>query len=374
MNIERQNLTVIYNTTNSCNMACKYCFEGQFEKNINQIKTDSNQYFVSVMDDLISFLEQVQKWNRSQKVNLILHGGEPLLINVCNYRKFFEELKKHGVRVETSIQTNGTLINAEVIELFKDYSIKVGISIDGDKELNDFQRVDRGGNGFFDRICAGIARCKNAGIPTGCVATITKKTLLNVKAFYEFFAINNLHYRFNPIFAGIVPAQDEKLYITAAEYGKFCIELFKYWVEDQTNLCEIANYEDIIRLFVGQVHIKGVCTNSENCYLGFVSVDANGDLYHCHRMCGNAKMRVGNIANMSLEDFMKDAVYMENRKEILQSGECGECSNWIFCHGGCPYNAFLKEGSFFSKDYFCDAYKITNEFIYNYLKKYECER
>lgn len=371
MNIERQNLTVIYNTTNACNMACKYCFEGQFEKNLRQIKTDSNQRFVSVMDDLVSFLEQVQNWNNSQKVNLVLHGGEPLLIDACNYRNFFEKLKRHGVIVETSIQTNGTLIDDEVIKLFKEYNIKVGISIDGGRELNDFQRVDRGGNGFFDRICMGIARCKNAGIQIGCVATVTKRTLINVKEFYNFFATNELQYRFNPIFAGNVPAQDEKLYITADEYGKFCINLFRCWMEDQTNFCEIANFENIIRLFVEQVHVNDVCTNSENCYLGFVSIDANGDLYHCHRMCGDVKMRVGNISGMTVEDFMKDVAYMENRKELLRSGECCDCSNWNFCHGGCPYNAFLKEGSFFSKDYFCDAYKMTNEFIYNYLKQYE---
>lgn len=371
MNVEKQNLTVIYNVTNACNMACKYCFEGQFDKNLNKSRINSNKLFLTIMKDLVCFLKQVQEWNGSKKVNLILHGGEPLLVSTNHYRNFFEALEDNEIEVELSIQTNATLINDEVIKLFKDYGIKVGISIDGNRKLNDFQRVDCLGNSFFDKICDGIIKCKQAGISVGCVATVTKKTLDNVKEFYEFFSKNNLPYRFNPIFAGKIPAVDEQLYITAAEYGEFCIELFKYWMQDQENNCEIVNFEDIIRAFVEQIHVKDVCTNSENCYLGFISIDANGDLYHCHRMCGDQKLKVGNISYTSLNEFMSDASYMENRKLILPKSSCKDCFNWSFCHGGCAYNAYLKTGSFFEKDYFCHSYKMINEFIYNYIKQYE---
>lgn len=371
MDVEKQNLTVIYNVTNVCNMACKYCFEGQFDKDLNTSKKASNELFLSVMENLIDFLKQVQEWNETKKINLILHGGEPLLVKPNNYRIFFEKLKSCGIQTDTSIQTNATLINDEVIKLFKDYNIKVGISIDGNKKINDFQRVDCSGNSFFDKIYRGIIKCKEANIPVGCVATITKKTLANVKDFYEFFSQNDLAFRFNPIFAGKIPAADEKLYITAEEYGLFCIELFEHWMQDQENYCEITNFEDIIREFVEKIQVKSICTNSENCYLGFVSIDANGDLYHCHRMCGDSKLRVGNISYTPLKEFMLDASYMENRKRILKNSACKECSNWLFCNGGCTYNAYLKTGSFFEKDYFCNAYKTINEFVYNYIKQYE---
>jgi hypothetical protein len=67
--------------------------------------------------------------------NFTIFGGEPLLVP----EPVLEELLAFGKeRFGTNgIQTNGTLINDRFIELFKKYSVQVGISVDGPEELND---------------------------------------------------------------------------------------------------------------------------------------------------------------------------------------------------------------------------------------------
>ena len=63
-----------------------------------------------------------------------------------------------GVRIVNTIQTNGTLVDAEWAAFFKEHEFLVGISIDGPKELHDAYRVDKGGHPTFDRVMAGLAQ------------------------------------------------------------------------------------------------------------------------------------------------------------------------------------------------------------------------
>jgi uncharacterized protein len=64
-----------------------------------------------------------------------LFGGEPLLMPIPD----LEEIFKFGLETYggNGMQTNGTLITREHIDLFRKYKAHVGISMDGPEELND---------------------------------------------------------------------------------------------------------------------------------------------------------------------------------------------------------------------------------------------
>lgn len=55
--------------------------------------------------------------------------------------------------VRHEIQTNGTLINRQLCELFTTYGFEVGVSIDGPGALNR-NRLDRAGNPTTPEPCA----------------------------------------------------------------------------------------------------------------------------------------------------------------------------------------------------------------------------
>ena len=105
----------------TCNLSCGYCYEhpirdaGNFEK----------EYDMDKMKNALS----------KHPTNFSIFGGEPLLVPI----KDLEELWRWGYERNkyNSIQTNGTLITDDHIELFKRYKVHVGMSMDGPDEMND---------------------------------------------------------------------------------------------------------------------------------------------------------------------------------------------------------------------------------------------
>ena len=77
---------------------------------------------------------------------VVWHGGEPLTTPLAHMRALlapFEPLRRAG-RLVHAVQSNATLITPGWIDLFNDYDIQVGVSIDGPAHLNAI-RADRRG-------------------------------------------------------------------------------------------------------------------------------------------------------------------------------------------------------------------------------------
>jgi uncharacterized protein len=76
-------------------------------------------------------------------VSVILHGGEPLLAGPARLRRVCEELTSalDGVaELDLRIHTNGLQLSPRYLDLFSEYDVKVGISLDGDRSANDRHR------------------------------------------------------------------------------------------------------------------------------------------------------------------------------------------------------------------------------------------
>lgn len=105
----------------TCNIACQYCYQ-------NPQRDAGN---LSTKYDLEKIKESILKEGGS----FILFGGEPLLMPEDDLESLWAwGLEKFG---HNGIQTNGTLINDNHIQMFRKYKVHVGISIDGPGSLND---------------------------------------------------------------------------------------------------------------------------------------------------------------------------------------------------------------------------------------------
>ena len=92
------------------------------------------------------------------------HAGEPLVVRPAFYRDrlpVFDALAASGVVVTHSLQTNATLVTDEYCELFAQYAISVGVSIDGPAFIHDGQRVTRSGRPTHAKAVAGISSCSS---------------------------------------------------------------------------------------------------------------------------------------------------------------------------------------------------------------------
>lgn len=76
-------------------------------------------------------------------VSVILHGGEPLLAGPARLRKVCEELGTalNGIaELDLRIHTNGVQLSPRYLDLFDEFDVRVGISLDGDRTANDRHR------------------------------------------------------------------------------------------------------------------------------------------------------------------------------------------------------------------------------------------
>ena len=112
-------------------------------------------------------------------VQVILHGGEPLLAGRARLRRIIAELRSalDGIcHLDLRIHTNGVLLNEQFCELFAEHDVKVGISIDGDRAANDRHRRYADGRSSYDKVIRAIRLLGTAasGICTpGCCAPST---------------------------------------------------------------------------------------------------------------------------------------------------------------------------------------------------------
>lgn len=76
-------------------------------------------------------------------MTVILHGGEPLLAGPARLRRVCEEFTSAlaGIAaLDLRIHTNGLQLSPRYLDLFDEFDVKVGISLDGDRAANDRHR------------------------------------------------------------------------------------------------------------------------------------------------------------------------------------------------------------------------------------------
>jgi sulfatase maturation enzyme AslB (radical SAM superfamily) len=162
--IEKSNIihTVGIDLTNGCNLDCKYCF---ISASLKEHKLLNKQKFL----DLLNFLKKEN--NRS--INFYFAGaGEPTL-NFKLIKQLPRLCEENGMeKCIFHLTTNGTLLTQEMIDFFRESDFIINISLDGNKEINDFSRVYRDGKGSFDNVYSNIQLLRKNNVVFACKTVV----------------------------------------------------------------------------------------------------------------------------------------------------------------------------------------------------------
>jgi uncharacterized protein len=140
-----------------CNLACTYCY--MYTMADQSWRRQPRRMSAATIDAVAARIAEHARSNALTKVNLILHGGEPLLAGAAALRHAVTAVRDAvdaEVLVNASVQTNGTLLNRDFLELFDELGVRVSVSLDGDRKANDRYRTYVGGQSSHRRVLSGL--------------------------------------------------------------------------------------------------------------------------------------------------------------------------------------------------------------------------
>jgi len=317
-----------------CNLACKYCYEGNYRRKHNP-KMDYN------LDLVLKRMEEFKDLEMS------LHGGECLAMPKKDVEKFlakmFELTKKSG------IQTNGTLIDEEYIEMFKKYKTDVGISFDGPGVLSEY----RGPLTFnLDKT---IERLVREGISTSIIMVISKSNagtderLKKLKEYLLELDKLKISGRINPcVDAPAYELGEKRLIEVYLDLAEFCFKNNLRW----------SPFTDIIHGLQGKPR---VCIFMGCDFFSTASatvIVGDGSITNCMRT---------NKENI----LLRHPVKYNTREEILAETPqeffgCQGCKYFTACYGGCPTSAINNDWR--NRTYLCSLWKALFQYYENILR------
>lgn len=356
--------------TKECNLRCTYCFEDSMRcGEADGIKTIREKFSQFLDDGFEKFVRELIAINDSlgrRETDITFHGGEPLMIGADLLERGLKIVRKYP-NTTIGMQTNGTMINDDIIELLRDYDVKVGVSLDGPQHIHDAYRKSIGGKDTHSIIMDNIDKMRRNGVIVGALATVTDETVKDPEAFYDFFVKNDLSFSFNPCFSDPnYPNAPGTL--NYADFIKFYKRMFDLWISDNDSNLPISCFERIMSaMSVKSSPYMEVCSYIPDCSMTTVAINTNGDFYRCLHYCMDEKNRIGNIKTDNLNLALGNCA-ITGRWEQLKKTECADCDIQDYCCGGCPYVAEAVNGTIFSRANTCESQKAIVHYIYDFMK------
>lgn len=357
--------TLVIKIASRCNLNCSYCYmynKGDLSY-LQQPKIISDATIDSIVEKLIDHCTEKE----ISKFNIVLHGGEPLLAGIDKIKYFVdkanEATKNNGISIKFSVQTNGLLVTKQWCEFFNENKISLGISIDGEKEVNDQFRVDHKGRGSYDKIVKAInlvnkhysynklALLSVLDIDSNPIDSLNHFISLGAKSIDFLLPDNNFEDLPNKPLQGVFANSE-------TPYGDWFVMLYDYWntlpIDTKP---DIRFFHNIIFKFCGITIASDIIGNEENHVL---VIETNGDIEPIDSMkiCGDSFTKGNvNILKNSLNDAfnLKLASLYYDSSNIL-SKLCLKCPILDYCGGGFIAHRYSKDKEFTNPTVYCKDY------------------
>jgi uncharacterized protein len=307
-----------------CNLQCSYCYEDPQRDAGNA----GGSYDLAAIKDSVT---------REGGGPFLLFGGEPLLLPKNVLRELWAwGLDQYGSNV---VQTNGTLIDDEHIDLFRKYNVRVGVSVDGPEELNDarWQGTLERTRAATNRTQEAIRRLCAEGIPPSLIVSLhrlnaTREALPRLMGWFENLSVLGVH-----------------------NVGLHLLEIESEAVRRRFELSVEENIDALLRLREFQAGLPQIqfklLRDIDSLILGD-DEDANCIWRACDPYTTRAVRGVGGHGERTKcgrvlkdgVDFLRDSTEGYERYIALyqtphEAGGCQGCRFFLMCRGQCPGTA-----------------------------------
>ena len=336
-----------------CNLNCSYCYMYQHADQSWRRRPP----FMSeeTFGHLLTRVEEYCDGRTGREMNLIFHGGEPMLMDPRQFDRFVSmAMEKLKGRLSLGMQTNGTLVTDEWIEVLKRHDLRVGVSLDGPPELHDLVRIDHAGRGSYSQAVQGMQKLQENRV-FSCVLTVINpgQSGLEIYRHIRSLGVRNMNF----LLPDVTHDSRRQFYpdFGATPISDYLIPIFDDWFdEDDPNVVIRLFHSIITYLMGGSANFEALGNHCEN-YL-VIDTDGNIQANDALKVCDDGISESGlNVAQHGFDDLHL-GLPLVNRlvhEGLSLSAQCQACPERDVCGGGAVTTRYAKANGFDNPSVWC---------------------
>jgi len=353
MENRKKNFAILFKPTHKCNFKCEYCHDRINRERVGDIEASDE-----LLNHTLKLLEDY-----AEEVLFIWHGGEPTTMGTEYFDKAQDEFYyRYRTKFEQSLQSNGSLVNQEWLDLMKNTGIDIGVSNDvltqeirvgKEYSLEELNKLFISNNKELGVIT--VINGENTHLMTEILKEACRIGLVNL----------SMNTAYNPSADRKLPAH---LDLNSEKYGKEFRRMMETWLHNEMNIRERSMCQKI-SLICG-ITERLTCTYGD-CRDNWIGVGPTGDITFCDRDM-TAEYNFGNIMDMeSIDDYHNSEGFKKFYTDIQYrlDNVCNKCEIYNLCRGGCNANHLSATGSLRKTDDIrCNCIKNALKVTYDLLR------
>lgn len=341
-----------------CNLACDYCYVYTM---VDQSWADQPVRMTrATVDATAGRIAEHVRTHRIPKINIALHGGEPLLAGLDEIAYCVEAIRAavgHLALVQVTVQTNGVGLDQVALDRLRQLGVRIGVSLDGNATAHDRHRRQRNGTGTHVAVAAALrklSRPENASSYAGLLCTIdlandpvtTYEALVAHRPPQIDFLLPHGNWSVPP------PARTASS--PSTPYADWLVRVFDRWFDHPLRETGIRTFDDIIALLLG-----GAPTVAGTGLLPITSivVQTDGRIEVCDALTATypgAAVTGLTVADHPFDDVMQNPLVRQRQSGLAALGPiCRTCSIVEICGGGSHSQRYRAGSGFQNPSVYC---------------------
>lgn len=350
----------VIHLTNKCNLSCEYCFMKGYHK-------DDSYYHDMDFDTFKKSIDLIAKTDPNKVRAVLFTGGEIL----TRKKEFLEQCARYawehlgGTNMGLGIQTNFTLMDDELLEMFKYYGFSISTSFDTHKlELDKRGFTEDQKNNIIDKL----VKLNNSVGECGFIMVLNEDNIDSFPETWEYLDKLNLAQKFaclRVVENGSFEYKDMK------SFSKKIIDIV-YKISLKNNKIERLFEEDCGYMVEESTAREHHLCSCGDCTANSMTIYPDGSIATCFYDKKHPNWHYNNVHNMTSENDAFDLrdcdSYRELRKELHEITEknCKNCPIFEPCEGPCWETQGTLDNGKPNKSH-CNIRKYGLLYTYNFL-------